>query len=213
MALKATYVLIMMFFSLLFFTATLIWQRRKAVAAIDRAVSLASQATGIPTYRRSFPNLAHELARARRYQRPLSVVVLSLEGEQLVKPERSLVAGGGNGSFSSQSQLRQTSQLVFPLVGPILRDALRESEIVTYDPTTNQYVVLLTESTKAQATQFVQRLTELASKRTLIRLRAGIAEFPVDGLTMEDLVSRAQAACSHHPAGEVSLTAVAGKGN
>ncbi|PYV36794.1 MAG: hypothetical protein DMG06_29880 [Acidobacteria bacterium] len=179
----SSWVQTLMLFSLLVFITILLWRQRKTVVSINRAVSLASQANGIPTYRRALPQLTRELARARRYQRPLAVVVMTVEKGQLLNQEQNVV-----------------HHLLFPLVGKILQDALlRENDIVTYDATPNRYVLLLTESTKEQAIQSVERLQNSLYERTSTHLRAGIAEFPADGLTIEDLVSRAQAACNAQP--------------
>src|SRR2546426_1228410 len=175
-----------MLFGLLVFITVLLWRQRKTVGSINRAVSLASQANGIPTYRRALPQLTRELARARRYQRPLAVVVMTVERNQPLNQEQSVV-----------------HHLLFPLVGKILQDALlRENDIVTYDATPNRYVLLLTESTKEQAMHSVERLKNALYQRTSSHLRAGITEFPSDGLTIEDLVSRAQAACNTQPASQ-----------
>jgi len=65
---------------------------------------------------------------------------------------------------------------------------LRESDIACYDVPNNQYIIMLPESTREQATMTVTRLKKLLFKRTAGHLVAGIAEFPADGLIVEDLV-------------------------
>ena len=185
------------FLSLLFLGTTLLmWRRRKRLTVIDRAVSLAMQATGIPPYRRSFPQLAQELDRARRCHNPLTAIVLSLQSDSVLEQKRVLVL-----------------HLAVRLVGTILRDAFRASDIVTYDSVNDQYVILLTESTKAQALQAVQRLKERLFRRTAVHLKAGMAEFPADGLTIEDLVNTAQGDCKYRLPGEDSFEPIAGGGN
>jgi hypothetical protein len=181
-------------------------RRRQAEAAVVRAASLASKATGIPAFRKSLPEFAREFARARRHQRPLAVAVLCLGSDQLAEQMASLIGEPGNGSVTSRMQLLgHTTQLVSFALGSILRDVLRESDIVTYGAADDRYVVLLTDSNESQAQQVVQRLNELFYKRMSARLRAGIAVFPTDGLTLEELVSSAQAACHPRPIGDFSL--------
>jgi hypothetical protein len=84
--------------------------------------------------------------------------------------------------------------LSFPFIGYILRNALRESDIVTFDAVRNEYVVALPEITKSQAVAVVRRLESAALKNSSIHLRVGLAEFPIDGLTAEDLLSASQLA-------------------
>jgi hypothetical protein len=165
-----------------------------------RMVSPDTQLGAVPTFRRTLPQLANELARVRRYKRPLTLIVLRIESDQLLLDlKRSLAAGSGNGSVSSYNNIMQTIQLVFSLVGSLLSESLRESDIATYDVANNQYIILLPESDMNQATQTVRRLKKLLFKRTAGHLVAGIANFPADGLIIEDLVAQAVARCTQRP--------------
>jgi len=185
----------------------LLWRGHKTEAAAGRAASLGFGTAGIPSFRRSLPEFGRELARARRAQRPLAVVVLSLGRDLLLEQELRSAAAGGNGSVASRMQLlKRTTHLVSLVLGAILRDALRESDIVTYGAADDRYVILLTDTNVVQAQQAVQRLSELFYQRTFSYLRAGIAEFPADGLTLEDLVSSAQVAWDKRPVGEISAS-------
>jgi hypothetical protein len=92
-----------------------------------------------------------------------------------------------------------TSQVATIVFGSVLQEALRESDIVTYVVAHNQYAILLTESTKGQALSAIDRLAALYHERTLDHLRAGIAEFPADALTLEELVASAQKAWQEQP--------------
>jgi GGDEF domain-containing protein len=171
----------------------LLWERRKARKMIERMISLAAHAS-ISTYRSSLPQLCNELARARRTQRPLSLAVLRLGGDlQPGKTNGSHAAGNGNGTWGMQQM--QTLALVFPQFGYILRNALRESDIVACGPAPNEYLVALAETNKEQALHFVRRFSKLALVSPLIEVKAGIAEFPSDGLTIEDLATCAQKTC------------------
>jgi len=184
------------FLGLMLLSATLLmWQRRQKVSVIDRAVSLTMQATGIPPYRRSLPQLAQELDRARRRQHPLTAIVLSLQSDSVLEQKRALVF-----------------QLAVRLVGTRLRDAFRASDIVTYDSINDQYVILLIESSKSQALQAVCRLSELFTQ-TAVHFKVGMAEFPTDGLTIEDLVTGAQVDYVSQPAAENPFGLVAASGN
>ncbi|MFQ5636885.1 MAG: hypothetical protein ACE5IR_02685 [bacterium] len=172
-------------------------KRTKPSPSNGRTVSPDMQLGAVSTFRRTLPQLANELARVRRYNRPLTLLVLKIESDQLLLDlKRSLVAETGNGSVSSYNNIMQTIQLVFSLVGSVLSESLRESDIATYDVANNQYIILLPESDMTQAKQTVRRLKKLLFKRTAGHLVAGIAHFPSDGFIIEDLVRRAVEKCS-----------------
>ncbi len=182
------------------FIREMLGQWRKSEAPIVRALSLAAKSAGIPAFRRPDPRLAFELGRARRYQRPLAVVVLSLGDDQVQEQVGRLIRAGGNGNGDAFLQLITCAKpLVSFLLGSILREALREGDVVSYDAVSDRYAILLTEVNNSQARQAVERLDDLLYKRTFVHFRAGIAEFPSDGLTLEDLVSHAQTAGWHQP--------------
>lgn len=213
MALQSSWLFALMPLGLSFLILVLLWQRWSAAAAVHRAISLASQATGIPLYRRAHLQLAEELARARRYQHPLTVLVVSLASDEPVALARHGLTAGGNGSSASSMQHMLFFQLTFSLVGSPVRQALRESDILTYDAANHQYVILLTESTTSQALQAARRLQTLLYQQTHIQVRVRVAEFPTDGLTMEELVNSARASddlpaldnAASEPTGEQSV--------
>ena len=172
-------------------------KRQRVRASNGRLIPPEKQLGAVPTYRRTLPQFTNELARVRRYNRPLTLVVLRIESDQLLLDlKRSLMPETGDGGVGSYNNIMQTIQLVFSLVGSILRESLRESDIATYDVAHNQYIILLPESDLKQATQTVRRLKKLLFKRTAGHLVAGIASFPEDGLIIEDLVNKAVERCT-----------------
>jgi hypothetical protein len=180
-----------------------IWQRTRAITLLDRALAQAWQASKIQSYKHSDLTHSDELARARRYHRALSVVVVNLEGNGAhPAPGIGESNSNGNGNGSALRGRMQPPAVIFPLVGYILRDALRESDVLTSHVARNQYVLFLAESNRLQATQAVGRLTDLAYKLARVNLRVGIAEYPADGLTVEDLVFEAEASCNLRPSAE-----------
>ena len=177
----------------------LLWERRKIRRVIEQFVSLASHAC-IPTYRSVMTELSNELARTRRSQRAMSVMVLIMDTEidfSSVKP----MPGKKAQVIEGQLRVEQipTMALVFPQIGYILRNTVRKSDIVACGPGPNEFVVALAETTKTQATPFVKRFQSLIASSGLAPLRSGIAEFPKDGLTIEDLVSKARASSTYGP--------------
>lgn len=182
--------------------ALLWWHRQRSTATILRTAAIVSHATGVPLLHRARPELARQLAHARRYERPLTAVVWSLEKEALAECHTHWPPLGDSGSLTSQQHCIPATLFRFFLVGSLLRAAMRESELITYDVIQDHYVVLFPELIKPQALRAVQRLSELLYRRTHLRMQAGIAAFPGDGLTLEVLIKNARTASTQQLAGE-----------
>jgi hypothetical protein len=103
-----------------------------------------------------------------------------------------------NWKAPSNASVKQSGNgvLAFPFVACFLRDALRNGDTVTYDLVKNRLVIVLLEINKAGATR-MKRLQALIEQRTGLKLLAGLAEFPIDGYTIEAIVAQAQAAADH----------------
>lgn len=161
-----------------------LWRRRKAQFASKRSLYGSWQAT-IPRYRRSLPRLTAELERARRYHHTLTITVLAVDVEQHRQKNSSLINLMGNSEIASQ--------FFFSLIGSILRDNVRGSDMVTYDVTNDFYVLLLPEARLQTTEQTLFRLRKLVMQRSKVVLRFGVAEYPAEGLILQDLVNIALA--------------------
>ena len=163
------------------------WLRYRSRAVGRQTINSILEAAAIPAYRQSLPELRKELSRVRRLQRPLAIVVMQLNGVFSRRHEGSI-----NEPPVDQSNHLDELQLVeFVLCGSIFRDALRETDITTYDGVKKKFVIVLPESTKKDAIQSVKRLKDVISKAIADHLSVGIVEFPEDGLIIEDLINRA----------------------
>lgn len=182
-----SWLFVSLFACLIFFGWLLAWRKRQTAMALMNSLGAREQGA-IASYRRSLPQLRFALSRARRYQHSITLAVMSLGREQLVQSMRNLASGW--------TQANLASHFYFSFIGSLLRDNLRESDIVTYDAAADQYVLLLTETPAVEARHAILRLNGLVFKHTAVYLRIGIAEFPGDGLIVEDLVSCAQAKCN-----------------
>lgn len=163
------------------------WQRRSNghVVMMGRG-----DATALPSYRRSLPDLGQELARMRRYERSLTVLVLRLASTS------AAAASGTDGIVSGVEPTRRTAlQLPFWHVGTMLRDLLRDSDVATCEYARGEYVLLLPETNRTQAIQAANRLAKVIFATTELQVRSGVAEFPTDGLIVEELVKSANEDC------------------
>ena len=167
--------------------------RQRDAASPPAALRL--QSTSIALDHRAYSQLVSYVAHARRYQRPLSALILSPDDDDLQIQFPHL-------PFAGQSRSRRLLRLESPRqsaalrLTAILHEATRESDIVMYDTRHNHFVILFPETDKPQAVQAMQRLGDLIYQRTSVSLRSGVAQFPADGVTLEALLHSAQTDCN-----------------
>ncbi len=164
------------------------WQyrRREEKNIIDAFLKAAS----VPLFSTSLAHLKSEVSRSRRYQHELSVLIFRL----LDAPEISLNRSEASARSAKNGKMNAApgmSRLEFLLLGPILKDAVRTIDLVTYDAGNNQFIIVLPESSKINAVQAANRLKKMLGSKIMQNLAIGIAEFPKDGLIIEDLIARA----------------------
>jgi hypothetical protein len=141
---------------------------------------------GVPTLREVLPRLSSELDRARRHSRPFSVVVFGLD---------RVATDMGRALFTRESDGHMQTGL-FPvlsaLLAPSLREALRQTDIVSYTTREAQSLVAFPETTAEGARRTISRLLRMSAIQVLCPLRVGLASFPEDGWTLEDVIVRAE---------------------
>jgi hypothetical protein len=115
------------------------------------------------------PLLESELARARRYERPCSLLVLRFAGK--IEP----------------ASLRHAGQ--------VLERSIRENDIACFEEAAGRFVIALPECEHEAAAAAGERLRTLLRQRTATDFVAGCATFPFEALILEDLVEAA--ATSH----------------
>ena len=154
--------------------------RKEAAEAL-----LAARGAGVATFREAMPACAAETRRARRYERPLAMLAITPE------PLVGLDHGGQGGPHEALS-----THLSFFLLGSLLRETMREPDIVAYSVEHALYVVLLPESGATEVRGAVRRISGVTQEHMKLRVRAGVAEFPKDGLTVQSLFENARQACA-----------------
>jgi hypothetical protein len=123
--------------------------------------------------------LAFEFGRARRYERALSIVVVA----PISWPEEH------DDDHAPEARLPTALPL---LTAAGLREVLRETDIMCYEPLEGRFILGLTESEGAAAQRALERVRALFQSRLRIELAIGVAQFPNDGLTLEDLIEVAR---------------------
>ena len=139
-------------------------------------------------------DIENELERARRYRRRLALAVIR-PGSRIQKSiwfPRSGRPGWGN----RQRLRREALQTAFLALGSVLKDLFRTEDILAYNASRNLFVLLLVECSRSEATRTLRRVQARVQEQTQIGMQVGVAEFPVDGLILGDLIGRAEEALS-----------------
>jgi hypothetical protein len=195
-------------------------RRRPRNDAFEQASSLVEAAAFAGFFADTGATLAAELDRARRYQRALSVAVLTtrsgsppvtwngsaLNGSTAPQPTLPALGNGqparteGRPAHSATVLVEtRIPQVVSLLAGSILNDALRESDTVWYEAAKNRFVIGLVESDREQSRGALCRIAALMRSRLGVEVRAGTGCFPEDGLTLDDLITSAEDAWLRAP--------------
>ena len=140
----------------------------------------------MPSFRRSLARLEIELARVRRYDHPLSVIVVQVPRVKVDELYASVFS-----NVKDDLRERHVQRIVSLHVGAILYDCLRSSDMPMWDTDQNRYVVVLPESNRLRAQEAANRLRRLVPSHIGTTVKAGVAEFPRDGLAIDALVSKA----------------------
>src|SRR5215216_1955588 len=140
----------------------------------------------------AFPNRAHdidaenqririEFTRSRRYHRPLSLVLIELESED-EKMTREMLKNIQYDLLSRFSSAR---------VGQIIDDRIRQTDLVLRDHA-GRFVVLCPETDLESAYSLVRRIAQAIQERTSLKVVWGVAAFPDEALTFDDLLLKAR---------------------
>jgi GGDEF domain-containing protein len=140
----------------------------------------------------AFPNRANdidsenqrikiELTRSRRYHRPLSVVVIESESDD-EKTTREMLK-------SIQHDL--LNRFTSARVGQIIDDRIRQTDLVLRDRR-GRFIVLCPETDLENASLLARRIAQAVIERTSLHVLWGVAAFPEEALTFDDLLQKAR---------------------
>lgn len=175
------------------------------------AAHAAVKAASVRSFRDAATEIGRELERARRYERPLTLLVLTLH---YLHDQEGAHGSGAQKAPESEEGLEQQTAVRYEEVGSVgghspdeigkrladpiallnawvLSERIREIDIVTYEPIDQRFVFVLPESDRKEARGAVRRIAALMKERGFM-VRAGAAQFPDCGLTIPQLVQRGQ---------------------
>jgi hypothetical protein len=121
-----------------------------------------------------------ELRRARHYQRPLSLMAVSIEeGALQVAVDRMV----------QETQQAMMRQYVLSSVARTLGDALEDYNIVAQS--NSHFLIMMPEVSREQMDDLVGGLRQLVAEQVGVTLEVGAASFPDDAMTFDSLMEKA----------------------
>lgn len=143
---------------------------------------LLDEVAGVMSLDAARDDIAIEMSRARRHERPLTVMVLSFDPR---------VAHTSLHEIVRDLQRRMMQRYIMSGLARVAAQTTRRGDLVVQDPSANRVIVLTPESTPDQLAALKHRLEQSAYRSLGIPVRFGSAGFPTTALTFDDLVARA----------------------
>lgn len=129
------------------------------------------------------PEIDTEFARSRRYNRPLSVLVMrilpttnQLDITRVVK----------------EIQKSMLNRYITASMAQMISKVARRTDLIIEKDNQNSFILLCPETGAEGVFVLAERLQNMASQWLGIDLRFGVASFPDEALTFEDLLKRAE---------------------
>lgn len=123
-----------------------------------------------------------ELIRARRHHLTLSVIV--------VEPEPSSIRAALHRTVREVLQNMMARYVFVSLAGAISKN-LRRTDVVLTQDTHGRYIILSPETDRVGSMSLIQRIESVAAEMG-VAVSCGVAAFPSDALTFDELVKQAQ---------------------
>ncbi len=124
--------------------------------------------------------IKREMNRARRHNRPLSVLVLELQNVELE----------ANSAFVKQFEREMIKQFAIARVAQVIGDYIRRTDMVIKGEN-HRFIVLMPDTDKEGAHISTKRILDEVYAQFNTHMRFGLASFPQDALTFEELVNKA----------------------
>lgn len=124
----------------------------------------------------------NEMSRCRRYEHPLSVIVVEPEDQ---KPEIDLAM------IAKSLEKTIASNVVFTNISNVLSDVIRQPDLVMKDNSNKRFIICCPETTNAHSREVTERI-RAAVEQSKLSVVCGVATFPDEALTLEELVKRAE---------------------
>ncbi|MBI3965924.1 MAG: diguanylate cyclase [Chloroflexi bacterium] len=153
-------------------------------------LSMRDETTGAIKLQHANRMLIEEIERSRRYNRALSLVLV----------------GVANWNDITEGRDEAERRELLAKLGAMLGEVVRTVDKVAYHGGC-EFSLILPETPLQGAQVVAQKVATLGRERFTWEMRAGIAEFPTDAVTSEDLLKEAEAALAFAQASELRVAA------
>jgi hypothetical protein len=121
-----------------------------------------------------------ELIRSRRYQRSLTVLVVAPDPTSLNK-----------NMMASVEEIRNNLAMRYAMgkISKVINSTARRPDLVMHHA--NHFILLCPETTTESSKTLVERITKSVKAELDVSVAVGVASFPDDALTFEDLLTKA----------------------
>ncbi len=134
-------------------------------------------------YQEGVLNAKTEMYRGRRYERPISVVVMEPEPESIKASLHRSV---------QKVQQSMMSRYIYMGLARVVSQEMRRMDIAIEHQEQGRLVVLCPETNGEGANAMVKRIRKTASEQLGVSFEVGIASFPGEAVTFEELLNRAE---------------------
>jgi GGDEF domain-containing protein len=121
-----------------------------------------------------------EFTRSRRYNRPLSLLVLEADHVERIST-REVV---------KSIQMDLMNRFTSARIGQIIDDRIRQTDLVLKDHR-GRFLILCPETELAHVILLAKRIGPAITERIDLKVKCGVASFPNEALTFEDLMKKA----------------------
>ena len=122
-----------------------------------------------------------EFTRSRRYHRPLAMLLMQVDPDYQTN----------NGEVLKSIQYDITNRFTAARIGQIIDDGIRQTDLVLRDRRWC-YVLLCPETDFSSVLQLGKRLSHIVKEKTGLSVQWGIAAFPEEALTFDDMLKKAR---------------------
>lgn len=122
-----------------------------------------------------------EFTRSRRYHRPLGLLLMEVDPE----------VHRNNGEVLKSIQYDIVNRFTSARIGQIIDDGIRQTDLVLRDRRWS-YVILCPETDYASLLLLARRLAQVIKEKTGLPVLWGIAAFPEEALTFDDMLKKAR---------------------
>lgn len=128
-------------------------------------------------------DVQREMLRSRRYGRPLSVIVVEPDPASIDAEQHETV---------TQIQKSMITPYVVASLARIVGQELRRTDLVLDHHERRRFIAVCPETSGTDSATLAERIRTAAERRLGVHVTSGVASFPNDALSFEELVNRAE---------------------